>query len=74
LASRGITVNCVAPGFIETDMTKALNEDQAKQISMQIPLGKMGNVSDVADAVLYLVKAAYVTGQVLHVNGGMYMN
>ena len=75
LGSRGITVNCVAPGFIETDMTAALPEDQQKALNAQIPLGHMGKPQDIAHAVAYLVsrEAGYVTGQELHVNGGMYM-
>ena len=75
LGSRNITVNCVAPGFIETDMTADLPEDQKKTLLAQIPLGHLGQPSDIADAVAYLAspQAAYVTGQELHVNGGMYM-
>ena len=75
LASRGITVNCVAPGFIETDMTSVLPEDQQKALNAQIPLGHMGKPQDIAHAVAYLAsnEAGYVTGQELHVNGGMYM-
>jgi 3-oxoacyl-[acyl-carrier protein] reductase len=75
VASRGITVNAIAPGFIETDMTHALNEAQRAAYCQQIPLGRFGTVDDVAQAVLYLAGpgAAYVTGQTLHVNGGMYM-
>ena len=75
LGSRNITVNCVAPGFIETDMTAALSADQHKALLQQIPLGHLGQPSDVAHAVAYLAssQAAYVTGQELHVNGGMYM-
>jgi 3-oxoacyl-[acyl-carrier protein] reductase len=75
LGSRNITVNCVAPGFIETDMTASLQEDQQKALLAQIPLGHLGSPSDVAFAVAYLTspQAAYVTGQELHVNGGMYM-
>ncbi|WP_326536450.1 3-oxoacyl-ACP reductase FabG [Pseudorhodoferax sp.] len=75
LGSRGITVNCVAPGFIETDMTGKLSADQHKALLGQIPLGQLGKPSDVAHAVAYLAspQAAYVTGQELHVNGGMYM-
>ena len=75
LGSRNITVNCVAPGFIETDMTAGLNEDQQKALMVQIPLGHLGKPSDIAHAVAYLAspQAAYVTGQELHVNGGMYM-
>ena len=75
LGSRNITVNCVAPGFIETDMTAGLADDQKKALLSQIPLGHLGSPSDVAHAVAYLAspQAAYVTGQELHVNGGMFM-
>ncbi len=75
LGSRNITVNCVAPGFIETDMTAALPEEQQKALLGQIPLGHLGKPSDVAHAVSYLAgaHAGYVTGQELHVNGGMFM-
>ena len=75
LASRGITVNCVAPGFIDTDMTSRLPEEQRKALMGQIPLGQLGQPADVAHAVAYLAspQAGYVTGQELHVNGGMYM-
>jgi 3-oxoacyl-[acyl-carrier protein] reductase len=75
LGSRNITVNCVAPGFIETDMTAALPEEQQKALLGQIPLGHLGKPADVAHAVAYLAspQAAYVTGQELHVNGGMFM-
>lgn len=75
LGSRNITVNCVAPGFIETDMTRALNEAQTASILTQIPLGRMGSPADVANAVAFLAtpQAAYITGTTLHVNGGMYM-
>ncbi|RCW73939.1 3-oxoacyl-ACP reductase FabG [Pseudorhodoferax soli] len=75
LGSRGITVNCVAPGFIATDMTDKLSDEQHKALLGQIPLGQLGKPSDVAHAVAYLAspEAAYVTGQELHVNGGMYM-
>jgi 3-oxoacyl-[acyl-carrier protein] reductase len=75
LGSRNITVNCVAPGFIETDMTASLAEDQHKALLGQIPLGHLGKPSDIAHAVAYLAspQAAYVTGQELHVNGGMLM-
>jgi len=74
LGSRGITCNAVAPGFIETDMTESLNDDQKKAILDQVPLGRMGSVQDIARAVRFLVSedAAYITGTVLHVNGGMY--
>ena len=75
LAPRNITVNCVAPGFIETDMTAALPEDHRAALMAQIPLGRLGQTDDIAQAVLYLASpaAAYVTGVTLHVNGGMYM-
>lgn len=75
LGSRNITVNCVAPGFIETDMTRALNETQASAILAQIPLGRLGAANDVAHAVAFLAgpQAGYITGTTLHVNGGMYM-
>ncbi|MGB6105959.1 MAG: 3-oxoacyl-ACP reductase FabG [Pusillimonas sp.] len=75
LGSRNITVNCVAPGFIETDMTRALNEAQASAILAQIPLGRLGSANDVAHAVAFLAgpQAGYITGTTLHVNGGMYM-
>ncbi len=76
LGSRNITVNCVAPGFIDTDMTRALSDDQRKALLEQIPLGRLGTPQDVAAAVAYLVSpgGGYVTGAVLHVNGGMYMS
>jgi 3-oxoacyl-[acyl-carrier protein] reductase len=75
LGSRNITVNCVAPGFIETDMTAQLTDTQQKALLSQIPLGHLGKPSDIAHAVMYLAspQASYVTGQELHVNGGMYM-
>jgi 3-oxoacyl-[acyl-carrier protein] reductase len=75
LGSRGITVNCVAPGFIETDMTAALPEAQHQALLGQIPLGHLGKPEDIAHAVAYLAspRAAYVTGQEIHVNGGMFM-
>jgi 3-oxoacyl-[acyl-carrier protein] reductase len=75
LGSRGITVNCVAPGFIETDMTAALPEDQQKALLGQIPLGHLGKPADIAHAVAFLAspQAGYVTGQEMHVNGGMFM-
>jgi len=75
LGSRNVTVNCVAPGFIETDMTASLQEEQQKALLGQIPLGHLGKPSDIAHAVAYLAspQASYVTGQELHVNGGMYM-
>jgi 3-oxoacyl-[acyl-carrier protein] reductase len=76
VGSRGITVNCVAPGFIDTDMTKVLNEEQKTKLLEHIPLGRMGRPEDIAEAVVYLAsdEAGYVTGTTLHVNGGMYMN
>ena len=76
LGSRGITVNCVAPGFIETDMTAALPEEQQKALLGQIPLGHLGKPADIAHAVAWLAspQAGYVTGQEIHVNGGMYMS
>ncbi|MGV3569270.1 MAG: 3-oxoacyl-ACP reductase FabG [Ramlibacter sp.] len=75
LGSRGITVNCVAPGFIETDMTGALPEEQQKALLGQIPLGHLGKPADIAHAVAFLSspQAGYITGQELHVNGGMFM-
>jgi 3-oxoacyl-[acyl-carrier protein] reductase len=75
LGSRGITVNCVAPGFIETDMTAGLPPEQQKALLQQIALGHLGKPEDIAHAVAYLAsaRAGYVTGQQLHVNGGMYM-
>ena len=76
LGSRNITVNCVAPGFIDTDMTRALSDESKKALLGQIPLGRLGTPQDVAAAVAYLASPAggYVTGAVLHVNGGMYMS
>ncbi len=75
LASRGITVNAVAPGFIDTDMTRALSDEQRQALLGQIPLGRLGTAEEVAGAVLFLVspQASYITGETLHVNGGMYM-
>ena len=75
LASRGITVNCVAPGYIATDMTANLNEEIRQALGAQIPLGRLGAPDDVAAAVAFLASegAAYITGQTLHVNGGMFM-
>ena len=74
VGSRGITVNAVAPGFIETDMTEALSESQKEMLSAQIPMGRLGTANEVAQAVLFLASdsGAYVTAQTLHVNGGMY--
>jgi len=75
VASRGITVNAVAPGFIDTDMTRALNEAQRAALMTQIPLGRLGSAADIAAAVVFLASpsASYITGETLHVNGGMYM-
>ena len=76
LAGRGIRVNAVAPGFIDTDMTRGLPEDQKQQLLQQIPLQRLGLAEEIAAAVGFLASpsAAYITGQTLHVNGGMYMN
>jgi len=76
IGSRNITVNCIAPGFIDTDMTKALNEQQIAGLMQQIPLGRLGLPEDIAAAVSFLAsaQAGYITGTTLHVNGGMYMN
>jgi 3-oxoacyl-[acyl-carrier protein] reductase len=75
LGSRGITANAVAPGFIDTDMTRALSEEQRAALLRQIPAGRLGTAAEVAAAVLFLVspQSAYITGETLHVNGGMYM-
>src|SRR5438477_371364 len=75
LASRGITVNAVAPGLIDTDMTRALGEEQRRALLGQVPMGRLGTPQEVAGAVLFLVspQADYITGETLHVNGGMYM-
>ncbi len=75
LGSRGITVNCVAPGFIDTDMTRALSAEQTAALAQQIPLGRFGEPADIAAAVAFLASpsAGYITGATLHVNGGMYM-
>jgi len=76
VGSRNITVNCVAPGFIETDMTRALAEEQVKKLVESVPLGRLGRVEDIAQGVLFLCSpgAGYVTGATLHVNGGMFMD
>lgn len=75
VGSRGITVNCVAPGFIDTDMTKELPEEQRARLLQQIPLGRLGAADDIAAAVAFLASSAagYISGETLHVNGGMYM-
>lgn len=76
IGSRNITVNCVAPGFIDTDMTKVLSEEQHASLLAQIPLARLGAPEEIAHAVAFLAgpQAAYITGTTLHVNGGMYMN
>ena len=75
LGSRNITVNCIAPGFIDTDMTRELNEQQTQSLLAQIPLGRLGDANEVASAVVFLASAAgsYISGATIHVNGGMYM-
>ena len=75
VGSRGITVNCVAPGFIETDMTAKLPEDIKMQMLARVPLGRLGNVNEIAATVAFLASpnAAYISGETIHVNGGMYM-
>ncbi len=74
VGSRGITVNTVAPGFIQTDMTDALPDDQKKALSSQIPMSRLGTVDEIAQTVLFLVgeSGSYITAQTIHVNGGMY--
>lgn len=76
IGSRNITVNCIAPGFIDTDMTKALNEQQSDAILQQIPLGRLGQPHEIATAALFLAssEAGYMTGTTMHVNGGMYLS
>jgi 3-oxoacyl-[acyl-carrier protein] reductase len=76
IGSRNITVNCVAPGFIDTDMTKSLPDEQQAALKSQIPLGRLGSPDDIAQAVAFLAspQAGYITGTTLHVNGGMYMS
>ncbi|SDI83792.1 3-oxoacyl-[acyl-carrier-protein] reductase [Ferrimonas sediminum] len=75
VASRGITVNAVAPGFIQTDMTEELNDDQKQAIMSQVPVARLGQAKEIADAVVFLAsdRASYITGETLHVNGGMVM-
>lgn len=75
VGSRGITVNVVAPGFIATDMTAQLSEEQRERLVQQVPVGRLGNTDDIAQATLFLVSphSGYITGETLHVNGGMYM-
>jgi len=76
VASRNITVNAIAPGFIETDMTRALGEEQRENLAKEIPLGRLGQAEDIASLVGYLASpaAGYITGQTIHVNGGMYLS
>ena len=76
LGSRGVTVNCVAPGLIGTDMTETLSEKQREQLLERIPAGRLGEVAEVAELVAFLVGdlAGYITGETIHINGGMYMN
>ena len=76
VGSRNITVNVVAPGFIDTDMTRVLTEEQRAVMLGQVPLGRLGDAQDIADSVLFLASdaAAYITGETLHVNGGMLMD
>ncbi|MNW59432.1 3-oxoacyl-[acyl-carrier-protein] reductase FabG [compost metagenome] len=75
LSSRGITVNCIAPGFIDTDMTRELSDEVRSELVKGIPLAKLGRAEDIANAAVFLASegAAYMTGQTLHVDGGMYM-
>ncbi|MGE3920260.1 MAG: 3-oxoacyl-ACP reductase FabG [Gammaproteobacteria bacterium] len=75
IASRDITVNAIAPGYIDTDMTRDMTEEQRKALMSMIPMGRVGHVSDIANAVSFLVSdaASYITGETLHINGGMYM-
>lgn len=75
VGARGITVNVVAPGFIDTDMTRELSDDQRQTLTDQIPLSRLGAPEDIAAAVVFLASpgGAYITGETLHVNGGMYM-
>jgi 3-oxoacyl-[acyl-carrier protein] reductase len=76
VASRNITVNAIAPGFIKTDMTRALGEEQRQDLAKEIPLGRLGQAEDIAGLVEYLASpaAGYITGQTIHVNGGMYLS
>ncbi|MCD6026854.1 MAG: fabG [Solimicrobium sp.] len=76
IGSRNITVNCIAPGFIDTDMTKALNEQQSESILQQIPIGRLGQPQEIAAAAVFLAsaEASYITGTTMHVNGGMYLS
>ena len=75
VGNRGITVNCVAPGFIDTDMTKSLSDEQKEKLLSHIPLSRLGNPLDIAKAVVFLASddADYITGETIHINGGMLM-
>jgi 3-oxoacyl-[acyl-carrier protein] reductase len=73
VGSRGITVNCIAPGFIDTDMIKTINAEQRKKHIEQIPLKRAGSIEDIAEAVVFLVNSSYITGETLNINGGLYM-
>jgi 3-oxoacyl-[acyl-carrier protein] reductase len=75
IGSRNITVNCIAPGFIDTDMTRALSEDQQNALKVNIPLGRLGSPEDIASAVVFLAseQASYITGTTIHINGGLYL-
>ena len=75
IANRGITVNCVAPGFIQTDMTAELSDDQTEQILQSIPMARLGGVNEIAKAVKFLASSdsSYITGQTIHINGGLHM-
>ena len=76
IASRGITVNCIAPGFIDTDMTRAINDDHKETLLKNIPMQRMGTVNDIAQGVAFLASdaASYITGETIHINGGLFMN
>jgi 3-oxoacyl-[acyl-carrier protein] reductase len=76
VASRNITVNCIAPGFIETDMTRSLTEKQRQALLQQVPLGRLGSPEEIASVVAFVASpaASYITGSTFHVNGGMYMD
>jgi len=75
LGSRNITVNCVAPGFIDTDMTRELTEEQTRSLLAQVPLGRLGDADEIGAVVVFLASpaASYISGATIHVNGGMYM-
>jgi 3-oxoacyl-[acyl-carrier protein] reductase len=75
VGSRGITVTVIAPGFVQTDMTEALGDEQRDELVRQVPLNRLGRTDDISSAVLFLASSAgaYITGETLHVNGGMYM-